>query len=125
MPTLTLEQEQYEALIALARAGASTPDEARNLDYFLQQIETANNIRRYRLWVQWQEADQPLPPTTQFPYKWPPEMRHYIELLTRPITKEDVQAVLKAKARKPVGVLVTPDVGGVLGWTKPEDYFIR
>jgi len=125
MTTFTLDQEQYEALIAFARQGTSTPDQARSLNNFLEQIEKANGIKRYKLWVQWQEADQPLPPTTEFPLKWPPELRYYIELISRPINKNDVQEVLKAKARKPVNVLVTPDPGATLGWASIDDYFLQ
>jgi hypothetical protein len=121
----TLTQEQYEALIAFAQRGATTSNEALTLDAFLKDIERTNNITRYILWVQWQEQDQPLPPTTEFPAKWPPEMRHKIEFLSRPVGSADVDQVLKLKARKPVTVLVTPDPAGVLGWTKREDFFVR
>ena len=121
---LTLNQEEYESLIALAQRGASTADEKRQLDAWLTHIETKNGIVRHRLWVQWQEADSPLPPTTRFPEKWPPELRAYIEQITRPISKEDVQQVLKQKARNPVTVLVTPDPGATLGWTPIDSYFV-
>ena len=63
---LSLDQEQYEALIALARKGA-TGDDARRLDAFLQDLEAKNGIIRNTLWVQWQELNQPLPPGTNFP----------------------------------------------------------
>lgn len=122
---LTVTQEEYESLITLARAGATTPDARRQLDTWLKQIEKKNNIVRSILWVQWQEADTPLPPNTAFPEKWPPEMRYMIQLLTRPVSKLDVEAVLRQKARKAVTVLVSPDPGGVLGWTPLEDFFVQ
>ena len=125
MATFILSSEQYEALIAFARQGASTPDQSRSLNNFLEQIEKASGIKRYKLWIQWQETDQPLPPTAQFPHSWPPEMRYYLELLSRPIIKSDVTDVLTAKARKPVNVLVTPDSGGVLGWMTADMYFLQ
>ena len=123
--TFTLTSEQYEALIALANAGALTPDKKRQLDDWLQLIEKANNITRYKLWIQWQEGDQALPPTTQFPESWPPSLRYYLELLTRPISKDDVAKVLKARASNPVTVLVTPDPGAVLGWTPLDEFFVQ
>jgi hypothetical protein len=119
----TLSQEEYEALIALAQKGVATPDERRNLDAWLRRIEASNGIQRYQLWVQWQEADSPLPPGTSFPETWPPTQRAYIEFLSRPVGLADVQRVLQAKARKPVTVLVTPDPGAILGWTALETYF--
>lgn len=123
MSTFTLTQEQYEALIAFAKTGATTAEQARTLEVFLKTIEKANGITRSLLWIQWQEANQPLPPTTNFPTTWPPEMRYRLELVTRPITKADVLQVLQQKARKPVGVFVTKDPGAELGWTRLEDFF--
>ncbi len=121
--TFTLTQEEYEALIALASKGI-TPDEARALDEFLQAIEKKNGFVRSILWVQWQEMDQLLPPTTSFPEVWPPELRYRMELVTRPIARSDVEQVLSARARKPTNVLVTPDPGALVGWTTLDKYFI-
>lgn len=123
MSNFTLTQEQYEALISFARLGAPLADERRRLDAFLTSIETANNVTRSKLWIQWQETDQPLPPTARFPESWPPTQRYYLELLTRPVNREDVTRVLTLKARRPVTVLVTPDPGATLGWTPVDDYF--
>lgn len=121
---LQLSQQDYEALIALSRKGTSTPDEERRLDTFLRSIEKNNGITRYGLWVQWQEQDQPLPPTARFPERWPPELRFFIELISRPISRSDVEAVLKQKARKPATVLVTKDPGATIGWSTLDQHFI-
>ena len=121
----TLDQQQYEALIALAREGTTDdPDKARELDEFLKSIEAASGVTRSILWVRWQEMDQPLPPAVRFPAVWPPEMEYLIELITRRVALSDVEAVLAARARKPVNVMVTPDPGRRVGWTPVEDYFI-
>ncbi len=123
---ISLDQQDYEALVSLAREGAkSDPDRVRKLESFLRLIEQGSGIHRYFLWVQWQEANQPLPPSTDFPEKWPPELRASIELVTRPIAKVDVEKLLAQRARKPVSVLVTPDPAGVVGWTELNAYFIN
>lgn len=119
----TLNQEEYESLVALARAGAITPDQQRQLSTWLRTIEKNNEVVRYQLWVQWQEVDTPLPPNTRFPTTWPPTQRGFIEFLSRPIMRSDVTALLNRKARNPVTVLVTPDPGAELGWTAVDDYF--
>lgn len=121
---LQLPQQDYEALIALARKGAVAADEQRRLDNFLRRIEKDNGITRYALWVQWQEQDQPLPPAARFPEKWPPEMRFYLELISRPIARVDVEAVVKQKARKPTNILVTRDPGAIVGWATLDQFFI-
>lgn len=122
---ISLDQESYEALVALARKGAENETEARLLEAFLVDLETRAGITRHTLWVQWQEMYQPLPPKTNFPHVWPPELRHRINLVSRPIARADVDAVLKEKARQPTNVLVTPDIAAIVGWTKVNQYFIR
>lgn len=119
----TLTQEQYETLVALARKGSTTEDQARDTDAFIRTIEAKNGITRYYLLVQWQEIDSPLPPRTRFPSVWPPELRGSIEFLSRPVAKSDVLSLLKERARQPTNVLVTTDPGGVLGWTKLDEFF--
>jgi len=123
--TFTLTQEEYEALVAFARVGAAG-DSSKTiaLDQFLKSIERNNNVTRYFLWIQWQEKSAPLPAGTRFPEVWPERQRKYIELISRPIAKVDVQAVLDAYANDPVEVLVTPDPNGLVGWTPIDSYFI-
>lgn len=121
---IPLDQEQYSALVALARKGATTDGEARALEAFLVDLESAAGITRYTLWVQWQELNRPLPPGTNFPEKWPPELRRHIDLISRPIARADVDAVLEAHATNPIDVLVTPDPAGRIGWTKITDFFL-
>lgn len=122
--SVTLDQEQYLALISLARQGADTPDKKRVLENFLKSIDAANGVNRYTLLVQWQEADAPLPKTADFPTVWPPSMRLTIERSDRPIAKSDVTKAVAAKASNPVEVLVTRDLGGIVGWTKVDDFFV-
>lgn len=121
--SLSLSVEQFEALTALARRGVSAEGEIHALEDFIRAIEKDNDIIRYSLLIQWQEANQPLPPSTDFPKVWPPEMRARIDLVTRPIARADVEALLKAKANQPVNVLVTKDPAGIVGWTKLESFF--
>ncbi len=126
----TLTQEQYEALIALSREGTKLadgtydPEKSRQLDSFLKLIEKANGVTRSIVWVQWQETDAPLPPGTNFPEKWPPELRKKIELVTRPVARADVDALLSAHAKSPMAVLVTKDPAGILGYTPVDQFFI-
>lgn len=121
---MLLTLEQYEALIALARRGATTNDDQHHLNTFLKSIEQSNGIVRYSLWIQWQEMSQPLPPSTKFPSVWPPNMRFFLENITRPIAKTDVLTVVANKANKPTNILVTPDPTGLVGWTPVDLYFV-
>jgi hypothetical protein len=120
---VTLNQEQYEALIALARRGCTSEDQIHAIESFFGSIERANGIARSALWIQWQEADQELPPTTRFPEVWPPEQRYYLEFISRPIARSDVDLVLARHARQPVTVLVTKDPAAQIGWTPVDEYF--
>lgn len=121
----TLNQEQYEALIYLARKGvAGDSQKQTQLDAFLKDIEAVNGVSRSFLWIQWQETSAPLPNGTNFPEVWPPKLRVAVELVTRPISKADVDAVLANKASEPFSVLVTKDPAGLVGWTPLDDFFV-
>lgn len=122
--TVTLDLEQYLALTSLARLGADTPDKKRVLESFLASIDAANKQQRYTLQVQWQELNTPLPPTTDFPAVWPPEMRAVVERTDRVIAKSDVMKAVNAKSKDPTNILVTKDPGGIVGWTRIDDFFI-
>lgn len=127
--TFQLDVQEYEALVALARRGTLgkdgqvMADEARKLETFLRAIEKKSGIVRDGLWVQWTEMDQPLPPNIRFPYTWPPQQRRYIELISRRVSRADVDAVLASHAKKPIDILVTKDPGATLGWTQVESFF--
>jgi hypothetical protein len=131
MATFTLTQEQYEALISLAQQGTLNSDGSVNqdkalvLETALQDIEKANGVKRYSLWVQWQDPNAPLPPGVSFPKTWPPELRYFIQFLTRPVSKADVLGVVRQKTKNAVNILVTPDPGALLGWTPVDDYFVQ
>jgi hypothetical protein len=128
--SFTLDQQSYEALIALAADGTKLPDgtvdteKARRLDEFLRSIEKKAGITRSVVWVQWQEQDSPLPPGTKFPDKWPPELRKKIELISRAVARADVDKLLQINARQPTNVLCTKDPAGVLGYTPVDDFFV-
>lgn len=124
MANVTLDQEQYQALVFLARKGAATSDAKRVLEQFLKAIDKANDITRYFLKVRWQELEAPLPKRTSFPTVWPPELELSLERTDRPIAKVDVLDAVTKQASKPTNILVTRDPAGMAGWTKIDDFFI-
>lgn len=126
---ISLQQDEYESLVELARQGTLNDDgsvqqeKALALNTWLVSIETNNGITRYAVWVQWQEAGAPLPAGTNFPEVWPPQLRQYLALTSRPIAKADVLNMLASKAREPVSVLVTKDPAATAGWTELDVFF--
>jgi len=111
--------------VAKARVGVEGNQQAVvDLERWLQTIERRNGVVRHFLMVQWQELSSPLPAGTNFPSVWPPELRRTIELVSRPIAKADVEAVLAEHASDPTNVLVTPDPNGEVGWTPVDAYFV-
>jgi len=121
---ITLDQEQYLALVSLARAGQDTPDKKRVLETFLRDIDLKNGVQRFVLWVQWQEQQSPLPPGTNFPEVWPPQLRALLERADRPIARSDVDKVVKDRSKSPTNILVTKDIGALVGWAKIDEFFI-
>jgi hypothetical protein len=113
-----LDNDEYTALVALARDGAAGGDRIPELEAFLRSIEKKNGVLRYFLMVRWQETEQRMPPTTRFPAQWPPQLQKTIERIDRPIARVDVEQLLATYATKPITVLVTIDPQGLLGWTE-------
>lgn len=124
MSDLTLSLEEYLALSSLAREGSTSPDQKRVLETFLKTLDERAGISRYLLVAQWQELRADVPPTANFPTVWPPEMRLTLERSDRPIAKSDVISAVNKKAKSPTNIMVTKDPGGIVGWTKIDDFFI-
>jgi len=121
----TLNQEEYESLIKLARDGVGqNAKRLTELEQWLRLIEKKNGVTRSFVLVQWQELDTELPPGTRFPTVWPPSMRKAIELVTRPVARTDVDAVVAQYANTPTEILVTKDPAGIVGWQTLDQFFI-
>ena len=129
--SITLTIEEYEALIALAAQSAINADgsvdqqKANTLAAFLKKIELENNITRSSLWIRWQDPTAPLPPGVRFPETWPPTLQFFLQLITRPIAKTDVQALVNAKTANAINIMVTPDPAGLVGWTQLAAFFVN
>lgn len=123
----SLSQEEYEALIALARAGATAsgdPNKSRQLETWLRLIEKNNGVTRDLVVVIWQELNAPLPQGTFFPTVWPPNLKRTVELTTRRVARADIDKVLEVHAKNPTSIMCTRDPEGVLGLTPIDDFFI-
>lgn len=118
--SITLTRLQYDALIYAARAATDANVVTLDTLSLRDDIDKANGITRYFLRVQWIEASPSGPPPA-LGNPWPPEMSADIEL-TRPVSRTDVDAVLKDKATQAIAVFVTVDRDGKLGLTALEDY---
>ena len=131
MATFNLTQEQYTALIALAQRSTWLPDgsvnvaKAQELQNYLKEIEEANGITRYSLWIRWQDPTAPLPPgwKSNFPKTWPPNLQFFLQLISRPLCKNDVLTVVNARTPKAVNIMVTLDPAALVGWTQLNVYF--
>lgn len=124
----TLNTEEYEALVSLARQGAQAsgdPNKSRALESWLKLIEKKNGVVRDLVVVLWQELDQPLPIGVFFPTKWPPELKRTVELTTRRVARADIDQVLATHAKNPTNVLCTHDPEGILGLTPIDSFFLR
>ena len=128
---IVLQQEQYEALLSLAQQGTRRPNgtidqqKALALDAALQDIEQSNGIKRYSLWIQWQDPTAPLPPGVRFPETWPPNLRYFLQLISRPICQNDVTTIVAQRTSNATNIMVTPDPAALLGWTPIAQFFVQ
>lgn len=123
----TLNQEEYESLIALARKGATAtgdPNKSRQLETWLKHIEKKNGVVRDLVVVLWQELNAPLPPATFFPTNWPQTLKRSVELTTRRVSRADIDKVLEVHAKNPTSIMCTRDPEGILGLTPIDEFFV-
>lgn len=116
MSTITMTRGQYDALYALAQEAS-----AADASVLQKQIDKANGITRYILWVLWQDVGGQPPPRIELKNGWPATNRQRLEL-ERKIARSDVDDFLRVNAVNPVGVMVTPDPDCVVGITLIDDY---
>jgi hypothetical protein len=113
---ITITRPQYDAL----RNAIIANDEAETIR-LLSLIEIANGIKRYFLYIRWQDVGGTPPPRIELGKGWPKDQTYTLEL-DRAIARSDVDTVLATQARNPVSVMVTPDRAGNVGWTLINDY---
>lgn len=114
--TITMTRAQYDALVA-----AGLNDETVEILRLREEIDAANGVTRYVLNIRWQDVGGSPPPRIELGRGWPPDQTFMLEL-ERPISRADVDEVLRTQAVNPASVMVTPDTAGVVGWTLLEDY---
>lgn len=117
MTDITMPRARYDALYAAVEASDLT-----EIQRLIDLTDEDNDVRRYILWVRWQNVGGEPPPVTH-PGAWPPLVSQRIRL-ERPITRTDVEAVVAANAvGASASVHVTPDRNGAIGWSTLDSYF--
>lgn len=114
--SISMSRAQYESLTALAIT--ADPTSGRTLR---SEIDVANGVKRYSLNLRWKDVGGKPPPRIELGKGWPEEMTRLLEL-DRPITRRDVDDVLREVATNPAATMVTPDPLGIVGWTYIDDY---
>lgn len=117
--TISMTQNQYDTLLAVA-FGTETLDHAALLA-LRKDIDTANGITRYFLYILWQDLGQSPIRKIEIGLPWPAGQKFALEMF-RPITLDDVTAVLADNAIEPVSVLLTRDREGIVGLIPLESY---
>lgn len=123
MPDVTLTRTEYEYLLDNSRQYEEmiTNSTSPNTDLVQRDVDLRNGITRYVLNVRWQNIGGQPPTRIEIGRGWPATQTAVLTL-ERPITKEDVQAFVAARASNPVDIAVTKDRRGVVGWTLIDDW---
>jgi len=116
MANVTMSREQYEALCNLA-----IKQDPVNGGSLRDIVDKANGIRRFFLYIRWEDVGGVPPPRIELGKGWPPSQTFPL-VLERSITRADVDQVLTTQATNPTNVQVTPDRAGIVGWTLIDDY---
>jgi hypothetical protein len=87
----------------------------------VSEIDRANGIETYIVWVRWRDAATPHPRLIDEAGTWPPELTASMTD-TKPISKGDVEAFVNARTPKPAGIWISRDPTGRVGWKRIEDW---
>lgn len=118
MANVSIARDQYDLLLEYAY-GRIVPDTV--LADLQRKIDAANSIRRYALCIRWMETGGSAPTLIAIGNGWP-KSQQFLLKMDRAIAREDVDAILRTQATRPVYVTVTADSNGVLGWTELEEW---
>ncbi len=115
-PSVSLSRAEYEVLLDFAYQRRTDVVELRALQ---KRLDASNDIKRYLLNIRWYEVGGQPPSRIEIKENdgWPPR-QEFILRQDRPIAREDVDLLLREKARNPVSTTVTRDERGVVGWTE-------
>ena len=114
--SISMSRTKYDDLVALAIL--ADPSSGRTLR---AEIDAENGIHRYALQLRWKDVGGRPPANVELGKGWPPALTRLLEL-DRPITRRDVDDVLRQVAVNPAATMVTPDPLGIVGGTYIDDY---
>lgn len=121
MGAVTLTEAQWKAVAANLRLVESVyQGKLLEIEQLITEIERANNIVTYVLWVRWRDANSPHPRAEDNPQEWPPTLTAQITKIV-PITRTVVEDFVATRTRNPAGIWVTQDPAGQVGWKRVED----
>jgi len=119
--TISLTDQQWKAVAANLRLSESVfQGKHLEIEQLITDIERANGIVTYVMWVRWRDANSPHPRSDDNPQDWPPTLSAQITK-TVPITRTTVEEFVAQRTRNPAGIWVTQDPAGLVGWKKVED----
>lgn len=108
--TVTMSRSLYESLRT-----AILDNDQTGAKQLLKKIDKANGLMRYTYVIRWLEASAGVPRKVDIWKGWPPEQQIKVTV-DQPMSKVDVENLVKNKGVNPVGVQVTADPNGVVGW---------
>lgn len=111
---ISMSTDQYNALLDFAYGRRTEAEQLRQLQ---RTLDAANGVRRYFLAIRWMERGGSPPSRIEIGRGWPPTQSFPLRM-DRPITRQDVDDVLRTQATSPVYVTVTNDENGIVGWTE-------
>lgn len=115
---ISISRDQYEALLDFAFGRRTARDELVDLQ---KSIDTANAVKRFILLIRWMERGGKAPSRIEIGKGWPPTQTFTLQL-DRPITRSDVDDVLRTQAKNAVYPTVTNDELGEVGWTELDSW---
>lgn len=112
-----LTPDEYKALVYMATKAS------QEMQKLVDAIDERHGVRRYRMWARWVTPGKQRYPTARFPKEWPPKEELLVEVVGRPVNKQDVLDQVRQITEAPLSLMVTKDMTKMLGWMELEEAF--
>ena len=116
---VTLTDDQWLAIVS-----SIVLDNTTGMADTLADVDTANGLTRYYLWVSWLDRNAPKYDGADPVLNWPPQEQTSEPFIAySPFTQAFVEEYVAAQTSQYVYILVTDDPAGQAGWKELSVFF--
>jgi len=113
---VVVKEADWESIV-----GAVLKNDTDDLNQVLDRVDQENELRRYYLYIKWQDGDVRRPGPDDPIEDWPPWVFDWFTSY-EPFTAEWVREYVARRTSNAIYILVTDDPSGEVGWYELEEF---